>query len=472
MPPPPSEYESRAIADETRRRHPKPLTSSRTKTQVKAALEKQKCDGKKWRAVRVQRSAANPRRFDIIPRVVPPPDDDDIVEIPAAAPRTKGRLRKQLSAHAQVISWLRTNDWGVVRARAGVPNVLFWLRQELQTSLLLPENKQLTASQRRALPASLRRFRSTLSQSVGHADAVALFLAYISTSGLMGGVGSLLPKPSTRAFASPLPAFAQLVKITKNLYCQLLVMRAKMKEVAALAKCGKYVGKDFLKRLRGVWGLFHRVCMPAIVYVRAWCEYFGLRLHGTPYGPLFWLNLWAYYVRNALFDVAATRQARDKDLRHAIEGDDTMITDFTLVLDATALHKYIDKHLHAPLPKKAKQLADDHWQAENEYMFMPGPPPEYSRKFSLQTGWKLFIDDLPVAWRTWLGTKGTPRYMQYELVDGRLTTGHGTDVEKSVMFRFDGDDAIVHRPPRRRFLEPPTQLAIAPFLFREIDDAE
>jgi len=463
-------FESRAIEREHARRNPVALASNRTETQIKADLSRIKCDDETWSAVRVVPAAA-PNRFNIVPRVLD--NDGETLDIPDDAPLTKGRLRKRLSAHAQVFSWLRANDWDMRRPRGGVPNILAWAREEFRVGLLAPGHG-MSAAQVRGLPPSLRRFRTTLTRSVGHSDAFAKFTTWINTVGLMGGVGSLLPAPSTLAFASHLCAFAQLVKITKTLYVQVLVMKAKMNEIRTIAVCNKpgVVGSQpFLKRLRGIWGLFHHTCMPAIVYIRAWTEYFGLRLHGTPYGPLFWLNLWAYYVRNALLAVEDERRRKAvKDARKLITLEQISVRDFREVLDAVTLHTLIRTSLRAPLSAARKALADDMWVAEQERPAMPGPPPEYTREFSLENGWGAYLESLPENWRVWLGThEAGARYRQYEHNEEahRLSTGVGTDVEKSVMFRFGGGACLVPRPARRSYLNPPAQRAVRPYLYRE-----
>jgi hypothetical protein len=471
------------------RRHPKPLYTHRTSAQVADDLKRLKCDKEKrpWNSVRVVREG--PEHYNIVERVLRG-GHANTTNVPASQ-RQRGRLRKQLSPHAQLYSWLRTNDWDLRNGRVGTPNLHVWLRPngELRNGLVAAGHP-LTAGQVRLLNQSLTRFRRSLLESVGLERAFVLFTELLERRFRVGGVGSLLPRPSTRAFASHLCEFAQLIKVTKSLYVQVLVMKAKMKELATLMQCKNPVtvanGREFRKRLRGVWGVFHRTCMPALVYIRAWSEYLGLAMHGTPFGPVFFFNLWAYYVRNALSDIAAKRRQRalKQDARKLLQ--DTTLRDFRLILDPDALYAMLDSELHAPLPASRKSVGDDPWAAGDNIPLMPGPPPEYAIEGSLADGWDDYINTLPDKWQQWLGTKAVTvddterhyRYRQYELDADtrRLTMTRGDDVEKSVMFRFDGNDngggvgensCLVARPARRNYLDPPARRAIDLYLIRQ-----
>lgn len=479
-------FETPAAEQEFRRLNPEPLLENRTREQVDDDLLEIKCDrvpdaGTQWRDIHVV--PTGPDSFDIVPRVQGgirehPPRPNNLPAILS----TKGRLRKQLSPHAQLYSWLRTNNWDLRRTRVGISNVLAWMRPEGELQLgLLAAGNPLTPAQRNVLAASLKRFRTSFAKSVGRQKAFELFTGQLENEFKLGGVASLLPNPSKKAFASHLCEFAQIIKITKSLYVQVLVMKAKLKEIASLVECNKagVVGsRDFLKRLRGIWGLFHRTCMPAIIYIRAWLEYMGLRMHGTPTGPLFMFNLWAYYVRNALYDVSEKRRIMaERDARSYIQ--ETTVTDFRLILDPDRLHKLIDDTLKGAMPARRKNLAKDVWDPKRERPIMPGPPPEFTREMALENGWDAYLESLPKNWQQWLGTdpaRGTGkkhRYRQYELNEetGRLEVSKGDDVEKSVMFRFGGQ-CLVDKPrgARRRHQGPPPQKSIPLYFFKESDN--
>lgn len=462
---------SAAAKREAARRNPEPLFQNLTAAQVNAKLEDMKCgrvQNLNWTDVRVvplTGAAPGKQRFDIVPKVAPPPEPragPPRLAIPEFAYVSGCRQRKMLSPYAQLYSWLRTNNWDA-RRKDG-PNVLAWAETLAERVLAAGGVATWSAAQRRVFPASVRRFVSTvLRPSAGRNDAFAEFTRWLGTSGTLAGAGSLLPAPSTRAFSSQLCPMAQLIKVTKTLYVRVLAVSSRIKALRTLAeKCptAQLGTPEHLKKLRGVWGMFHRQCLPLMVYARAWCEYFGLRLHGSPYGPLIWWNLWHWYVGNALRDIANRRQNDPDDARKRMQK--TAIVNSQLVLEPPVLHAFIRRELARPLPRARKALASDPWKPERQRPTMPGPPPEFSRVAYLQpASWDTyFVQELPAQWHEWLGTntvggKGF-RYRQYALAPNQkqLRTSNGADPEKAVMFRFVGECTKV-RPARRALRRPP-----------------
>jgi hypothetical protein len=463
-----------AIRAEAARRNPDPIFADRTRAQIEDDLLGIKCDqadgapSSRWSDVRVARRDNG--HFDILPLVAG--DDkgggDDLAEVAYG----RGRPRKQLSPYAQLYSWLRIMNWDLREGPAGIQDLNQWTRPggELFQGI---RDGTMTTAQRNALPASLRRFRrDVVGKSVGRRNSMQLFTDWIKTAGKMGGVGSLLPIDTDRAFDSQLCPFAQCIKVTKNLYVQVLVIKAKIHEVSNRVDCdgADFPSQDFIKRTHGIWGVFHRTCMPAIVYVRAWMEYFGLRLFGAPFGPLFFLNLWAYYVRNVLLGLDEKRRRRAvTDARTYLQ--QTAVTDFTLVLDPEALYRMIRREMRAAMPANQQALAGDPWDRTAQLPFMPGPPPEYTINHVLDQGWDTYLGALPQRWRNWLGTKQARndrrhRYKQFTLdpVTNRVATSKGDDIEHSTMFRESGV-CIVNRPARRTHYNPRAQRAVPPFLF-------
>lgn len=456
----------RHVIAEQERRNPDPIFSQRTEEQVKSDLSALKCqdESNKWGDVVVVETGND--QFDVVPKVTVGARVEDPDDLPDVV-YGKGKQLKTLSPYAQVFSWLRTNNWNL---RDDQPNVLEWVNGELRQGL---GGVRMTTTQRNGLPGSLRRFSVTLGKSAGLQDAFSLFTEYLKTNGLLTGVGSLLPEGTGQAFRNHLCPFAQCVKVTKFLYVQVFIMQSKIKEVESLAQCNppSVDEREFLKRLRGVWGLFHRLCMPAIIYLRAWMEYFGVRLHGSPYGPLFFYNLWAWYVRNALKDVVRKRR-KSEDVRKRLQ--DTSIVDFALILDPTALQSHLQQKLVAAA---GEQRAEDVWDPSINRPNMPGPPPEFTSTLSLQSGWTPYLESLPQQWKRWLGTSPARstrqpyRYRQYNLVNGRLRITRGDDPVQAVMFR-DSGLCLVDVPARRRPIRPPRLRPIALTLFRPAVNAQ
>ncbi len=207
-----------------------------------------------------------------------------------------------------------------------------------------------------------------------------------------------------------------------------------------------------------MWGVFHRTYMPSFVFVRGWLEYFGLRLFGPPFGPLFFWNLWAYFIRNSLRLIDDRR--RQKNLR--IHLQDKMVS-FRHILDPDHLRRLIVKHMRKALPQEHRNLAKDVWDPTLEKPHMPGPPPEFTIEAALPTGWEPYIATLPEQWRKWLGNK-KPRYRQYSTnqATGRMAVSKGNAVVESVMF---SQQCLVKRPASRHPQQPPVATCITPFLF-------
>lgn len=247
-------------------------------------------------------------------------------------------------------------------------------------------------------------------------------------------------------------------------------MSAKMEEVKTYARCNptQLNTPQFLKRVRGVWGMFHRQCMPAIVYIRAWCEYFGFRFHGSPFGPLFWYNLWGFYVHNALVDIFRRRQ-NAADARQRVQKPD--LVDFRTILDPVSLHDFVRRGLYDAMPARRKNKAADGWDHARQRPIMPGPPPEMTSTALLQgDGWGAYFATLPAQWRQWLGTNVVAgksyRYKQFAYNEDteQLTTSSGNDAEAAVQFRF-GSECLVNKPARRAAIQPPIQAPIPLYFF-------
>lgn len=432
-----------------------------TADDARKQLDDAKCnDKKRWTRLEVRNVGNDEFTVSETPAAAAPLTDRDALIIPVDdGVRAVGKPRQELSAHAQIASFLRTIDFTMQKQRAGIPSVHIWLQRELLPGLLAQSPSKLSRAHATALKPSLRRFRATLHrvQETNYGG----FVSWLERTGKMGGVGSLIS--ATKAYTNHVYAFAQLIKVTKHLYVNALVVLAKIAEVVTLGQCATTdkTSREYIKRVRGIYGVFHRRLVPQIVYARAWLEYFGLRLHGTPFGPLLWYNFWIYYLQCALHDIQQ-RRFSSRDARKRLQN--TIVTDASLLLDPTRMHQYIVKALRPT-------TVTDSFSASTTVPFMPGPPPEYSIAASLvpDGGWDAYT---PTSYKKLMGTKPA-RLLEYTVVKGRLTTAKAklhADPEVSVMFRFGltttGESSgLVDKPARRQPLGPPPQRAVSLFAY-------
>jgi hypothetical protein len=258
----------------------------------------------------------DPVLFDVVPRqpaAVAASDAGDNTNKPPDSVLGRGPQRKQLSPYPHVASF----------TSATAPTIRTWIATTLRPALL-SVSAPLTNAQRGGVPAAVRALDTFFAT---HTHDLAAFLA------------SVPRRVASPPFASHLCPFAQMVAVTKRLYVQFLGVVGKIEELRVLAECNRApvrIGsRVFRKRLRGVWGVFHRSLMPAIVYVRAWLDFFGVRLHGEQWGPLLWANVWAYYVERVLVSVNERRQTAP-DRRQALQP--RVPEDARLVLDPDRLH--------------------------------------------------------------------------------------------------------------------------------------
>lgn len=416
-------------------------TRELTATQARDELKRRKCLAGAP-APLVLQNDDDPMLFDVVPRSVAAAAEDTVK--PPDSVLGRGPQRKQLSPYPHVTSF----------TSATTPTIRTWIVTTLRPALLLVSSP-LTNAQRGAVPAAIRALDAFFA---AHAHDLAAFLA------------SVPRRVASRPFMSHLCPFAQLVAVTKRLYVQFLGVVGKIEELRVLAECNRApvrIGsRAFRKRLRGVWGVFHRSLMPSIVYVRAWLDFFGVRLHGEQWGPLLWTNAWAFYVERVLIGVNERRRTAT-DRRQALQP--RVPEDARLVLDPDRLHAFLADRLRAPLPAARRDsIARDPWDFVHERPTMPGPAPEFTRTSSTE-GWATHLERLPVRWRGWLGTAPAPvtqarfKLRQYNIDEHRrLVVTRGADERQAAMFR-DSGVCLAPGNNNRRQAPAAATLAIAPF---------